>query len=142
MNRISIICLGVYDMEKSLAFYKALGFETREKEDNPPVVFFSTPGTKLELFPMERLAQDINPENPPKPGGGFPGITLAYNVQMREEVDTILLQARNAGAAVLKVPAATFWGGYHAYFADPDGYCWELAWGPDFQYDEQGLLIM
>lgn len=142
MNRISIICLGVRNMAKSLAFYKALGFETREKEASPPVVFFSTPGTKLELFPLGNLASDINPENPPKPGIDFSGITLAYNVQSRDEVETIIQLARNAGAEVLKEPVEVFWGGYHAYFADPDGYCWEIAWGPDFQYDEQGLLIM
>lgn len=142
MNRVSVICLGVRNMQNSLAFYKALGYETREKEASPPVVFFSTPGTKLELYPLDKLAEDISPENPPKPGGGFSGVTLAYNVQSRDEVNTLLAMAHGAGATILREPAETFWGGYHAYFSDPDGYCWELAWGPDFQYDEQGHLVM
>ncbi len=87
MNRVTVICLGVIDMKKSLQFYRdKLGFKTDETGDNPDVVFFSTPGTKLELYPLDLLAKDIAPDNPPAPCSGFGGITLAYNAITKEEV--------------------------------------------------------
>lgn len=70
----------------------------------------------------------------------FSGITLAYNVEKKADVDQVIALAREAGATILKESQPVFWGGYHAYFSDPDGYVWEVAWGPNFQYDEQGLL--
>lgn len=73
MNRINLICLGVRDMAKSLAFYKNIGFQTHEKDDAPPIVFFDNQGSKMELYPLEELARDINAENPPAlSAGGFP----------------------------------------------------------------------
>ena len=82
MNRVTVICLGVIDMKKSLQFYRdKLGFKTDETGDNPDVVFF-----KLELYPLDLLAKDIDPGNPPAPGSGFGGITLAYNAITKEEV--------------------------------------------------------
>lgn len=143
MNRISIICLGVRNMEKSIKFYRdGLGFQTDEESNNPAIVFFNTTGTKFELYPLDKLAEDINQENPPKVGSGFSGITLAYNVKEKNEVNKVIEIARNAGANILKEPIDVFWGGYHAYFADPDGYCWEVAWGPNFKYDENEMLIL
>lgn len=142
MNKITCICLGVRSMEKSIKFYRdELGFQTDEKGDNPGVVFFKTPGTKFELFPLASLAKDISEENTPKVANGFAGITLAYNVEQKEDVDKVIELARNAGAEIVKEPQDVFWGGYHAYFADLDGYYWEVAWGPNFQYDEDGLLV-
>ena len=141
MNKITCICLGVRSMEKAIRFYRdGLGYQTDCREDNPPVCFFDTPGTKFELFPLELLAKDINESDPPKIGTGFGGITLAYNVETREEVDKTIELVRNAGGVIVKEPQEVFWGGYHAYFADLDGYYWEVAWGPDFKYDEDGLL--
>lgn len=102
-------------------------------------VFFDTPGTKFELFPLEKLAKDIDENNPPK-GNGFSGITLAYNVEHKEEVDSVIELVRNVGGTIVKEPQDTFWGGYHAYFSDLDGYNWEVAWGSNFQFDENGLL--
>lgn len=143
MNKITCICLGVRDMERSVRFYRdGLGYRTDCKEDNPPVCFFSTPGTKFELFPLNLLAEDICPQNPPAIGTDFGGITLTYNVDRKDRVDEIIDLVRKAGGTIVKEPQDVFWGGYHAYFADPDGYYWEVAWGPDFQYDENGLLIM
>ena len=107
--------------------------------DNPPVCFFDTPGTKFELFPLEQLAKDIDENNPPK-GSGFSGITLAYNVEHKEDVDTVIELIRKAGGKIVKEPQEVFWGGYHAYFSDLDGYYWEVSWGSDFQFDENGLL--
>ena len=80
MNRMNIICLGVRDMEKAIRFYRdGLGFQTREKSNTPDVIFFNTSGTKLELYPLDLLAKDINKDTPPETGTGFNGITLAYN---------------------------------------------------------------
>jgi catechol 2,3-dioxygenase-like lactoylglutathione lyase family enzyme len=140
MNRINIICLGVRDMRRSLRFYRdGLGFRTETTQDNPAVVFFDTPGTKFELFPLDQLARDINPDDPPL-GSGFSGITLAYNVTKRDEVDEVIALVRQAGGTVVKEPQDVFWGGCHAYFTDPDGHYWEVAWGPDFSYDQDGML--
>ena len=72
---------------------------------------------------------------------GFGGITLTYNVATRQEVDEVIELVRASGGTVVKEPQEVFWGGYHAYFADPDGYYWEVAWGPDFEYDEDGMLV-
>lgn len=142
MNKITCICLGVRNMEKAIIFYRdKLGFQTDEKGNNPEVIFFNTPGTKFELFPLELLAEDINKDNPPKTTTGFSGITLAYNVERKEDVNKIIELARNAGAKIVKEPQDVFWGGYHAYFADLDGYYWEVAWGPNFKYDNNGMLV-
>ena len=141
MNKITCICLGVRSMERAIRFYRdGLGFRTDCKEDNPPVCFFNTPGTKFELYPLDLLAKDISEDNPPEVGSGFGGVTLAYNVEKREDVDATIELVRGAGGTIVKEPQEVFWGGYHAYFADPDGYYWEVAWGPDFKYDENGLM--
>ena len=142
MNKITCICLGVRNMARSVTFYRdKLGFRTDCKEMSPPVCFFDTPGTKFELYPLDLLAEDINPHAPPAIGTGFGGITLAYNADSRETVDRVMELVRNAGGTVVKEPQDAFWGGYHGYFADPDGYYWEVVWGPDFRYDENGLLV-
>lgn len=142
MNKITCICLGVRSMEKAIVFYRDnLGFSTDCKENNPQVCFFNTPGTKFELYPLDLLAVDINPEDPPKLTNDFGGITLAYNVQTKEEVDKVIELVRKAGGRVVKEPQDAFWGGYHGYFADLDGYYWEVVWGPDFKFDENGLLV-
>ena len=142
MNKITCICLGVRSMERAIAFYRdGLGFRTDCKENNPQVCFFDTPGTKFELYPLNLLAEDINPKNPPAIGHGFGGVTLAYNVENKHEVDEVIALVRNAGGTIVKEPQDVFWGGYHAYFAVLDGYYWEVAWGPDFRYDEKGMLV-
>ena len=123
MNRMNIICLGVRNMEEATRFYReGLGFQTDEKDNNPKIIFFNTSGTKLELYPIELLAKDINEDNPPKITDGFAGITLAYNVKSKEEVNKIIELARKAGAQIIKEPQDVFWGGYLGYFSDPDGY--------------------
>ena len=92
------------------------------------------------MFPLELLAKDINGDNPPQIGNGFGGITLTYNVEHKDDVDKIIELVRTAGGTIVKKPQDVFWGGYHAYFTDLDGYYWEVAWGPDFKYDEKGML--
>ena len=144
MNKITVICLGVRDMEKAISFYKdGLGFQTKETSYNPPVIFFNASGgLKLELYPLDLLAKDIDDNNPPAIGSGFGGITLAYNVKSKDEVHQIVELAEKAGAKIEKEPQDVFWGGYHAYFSDPDGYYWEVSYGPDFKFDENDMLIL
>ena len=140
MNKITCICLGVKNMEKAIKFYRdGLGYKTNCKENNPPVCFFNTPGTKFELYPLDLLVKDID-ESSLKIGSGFSGITLAYNVEKKEDVDKVIELVKNAGGKIIKEPQNVFWGGYHAYFSDLDNYFWEVVWGPDFQFDENGLL--
>ena len=140
MNKITCICLGVKNMEKAIKFYRdALGYKTNCKENNPPVCFFDTPGTKFELYPLDLLVKDID-ESSLKIGSGFSGFTLTYNVEKKEDVDKVIELVKNAGGKIIKEPQNVFWGGYHAYFSDLDNYFWEVVWGPDFQFDENGLL--
>ncbi|MDR0965445.1 MAG: VOC family protein, partial [Myxococcales bacterium] len=129
MNRINVICLGVRDMAAAIRFYRdGLGFQTDEKDDNPEVIFFNTAGTKFELYPLDLLIEDMGDGvNPPMNGKTFGGVTLAYNVESEQAVHDVIDLARKAGATIIKEPQKVFWGGYHAYFADPDGYRWEVA---------------
>ena len=100
MNKITCICLGVKNMEKAIKFYRdGLGYKTNCKENNPPVCFFDTPGTKFELYPLDLLVKDID-ESSLKIGSGFSGFTLAYNVEKKEDVDKIIELVRNAGGKI------------------------------------------
>jgi len=136
--RISIICLGVADLERSVRFYRdGLGLPTtRNAADG--IVFFQTRGTCLELFPYDELARDIG-EGFDGPRSRFSGITLAHNVRTRDEVDDVLRLAVASGGRVEKPAQDTEWGGYSGYFSDPDGYLWEVAYGA-FDFNEDGSL--
>jgi len=148
--RISIITLGVKNLEASLRFYRdGLGFPTTRKADDG-IIFFQTAGVCLALYPYEKLAEDVGPEfaaladSKTSPAGSakkFPGITLAHNVHQKHEVDQVLTQAQQAGAKIEKPAADTFWGGYSGYFSDPDGYLWEVAWGA-FDFHPDGSLMI
>ncbi|MGM0240582.1 VOC family protein [Enterococcus sp. AZ103] len=144
MNRLNLICLGVNDMKESLSFYKNIGFKTYEKSDNPPIVFFDNQGTKLELYPLEQLTKDINPDSPPKfQTGIFPGITLAINMKTPEEVDAFFKEVHLAGGKIIKQPTKNpDWDGYSGYFTDPNGYYWEVAYGKIWQFDENNMLVI
>jgi uncharacterized protein len=144
MNQINLICLGVRNMEASLAFYRdGLDFETSVKENAPNIVFFNNNGTKLELFPLEQLQKDIGGDNPPALStGGFPGFTLAYNAKTEQEVDYVIEKAARAGATIIKQPQRVDWGGYSGYFTDPDGYYWEVAFSEHWKFDKNNMLII
>jgi catechol 2,3-dioxygenase-like lactoylglutathione lyase family enzyme len=119
--RLSLITLGVCDLTRSYHFYKdGLGLPTTRTPDEG-IVFFQTSGVTLALFPFDQLAAGIGPDWDVAPAK-FSGITLAHNVRSRDEVDDVLAQAGRAGADLVKVAAATAWGGYSGYFSDPDGY--------------------
>ncbi len=145
MNRLNLLTLGVKDMKESLHFYReGLGFDVvvYGEESNPDVIFFNNNGTKISLFPIDRLAKDINEQQPPEIGTGFGGITLAYNGKSKQEVDEVFALAEKAGAKVAKQPETVFWGGYSGYFQDPNGYYWEVAYGEMWEFDENEMLII
>ena len=98
-------------------------FKTDCKEDNPPVCFFDTPGTKFELYPLELLTKDIGGDSPPPTGNGFCGITLAYNVAEKKDVDKTIELVENAGGTVVKEPQDVFWGGYTDSTRAPSAIC-------------------
>jgi uncharacterized protein len=135
-QRVSLITLGVKDLDQSRAFYERLGWR-RSALNAEGVVFFQVGGLVLSLFPREHLAKDaaLSPE-----GSGFCGIALAYNTRSKQEVDEVLHEAERAGALILKPAQEAFWGGYSGYFSDPDGYPWEVAWNPGFTIEPDGSI--
>ena len=102
---------------------------------------FQTGGVCLALYPYKALAQDATVEASPA-AGRFTGITLAHNTRTKEEVDDVLRRAVAAGGRLVKKAAATSWGGYGGYFADPDGYLWEVAWSASWQFHPDGRLVI
>ncbi len=138
---ITLITLGVKDLERSYYFYhKGLGFPTSGKPEDG-MVMFQTNGTRLSLYPLDKLAEDISPDLPAE-RSRFPGITLSHNTRTKDEVDTILEMAEKAGGRIIKSAQPVFWGGYHGYFSDPDGYYWEVAWADFWQFNADGSLII
>jgi catechol 2,3-dioxygenase-like lactoylglutathione lyase family enzyme len=138
--RISLITLGVSDLERSLRFYRdGLGLPTTWGTDRG-VVFFQTSGVCLALYPLDELAKDAGMA---VDAGrqAFTGIALAHNVRHREEVDRVLRQAEASGGTIVKPAQDTSWGGHGGYFADPDGYLWEVAYGA-FEFRQDGSLVI
>ncbi len=133
-QRISVVTLGVSDLVRSRRFYEE-GLGWRRSTDDEGIVFYQLNGSVLALFPRDRLAEDAHV---PDAGSGFGGITLAYCTGSIEEVDAELARAEQAGAEILKPAAETFWGGYSGYFADPDGFAWEVAWNPYWTLTPEG----
>jgi uncharacterized protein len=135
-QRVSLITLGVADLERSREFYERLGWR-RSMAKAQGVVLFQLAGMALGLFPRHELAKDANV---PSEGQGFSGLSLAYNARNREEVDSVLAQAEAAGAKIIKPAQEAFWGGYSGYFSDPDGFLWEVAWNPSFPSAQDGSI--
>jgi uncharacterized protein len=135
-QRLSLITLGVADLNRSREFYERLGWR-RSMVKAEGVVFFQLGGIGLALFPRHELAKDAKI---PSDGQGFSGISLAYNARDRKEVDSVLVHAEAAGAKLLKPAQEAFWGGYSGYFSDPDGFLWEVAWNPSFPIAEDGSI--
>jgi len=128
--RISFVTLGVRDFERAKRFYReVLGLAP--VSEHPEVVFFELGRTWLALYPRHLLAADAGV---PDDGGGFAGFTLAHNVRSPEDVDALLRQVEAGGARIVKRGQKAEWGGYTGYFADPDGFLWEVAWNPHFPH--------
>ena len=126
--KISIVTLGVRDFAKSLAFYRdGLGFTPHNYKEGEEHVMFRMEGSWLSLYPRRLLADDATV---PDDGRGFSGITLAHNVKSKADADALFAHAISIGARPVKKPQDVFWGGYSGYFADPDGYLWEIAYNP------------
>jgi catechol 2,3-dioxygenase-like lactoylglutathione lyase family enzyme len=133
--RITVLTLGVDDLDVSLRFYRdGLGLATEgiigQEFEYGAVAFFDLqPGLRLALWPRASLAHDAGlPVQPPS----ATDLSIGHNVASREEVDAVMAQAANAGARVVKAAQETFYGGYAGYFQDPDGHLWEVAWNPDW----------
>jgi catechol 2,3-dioxygenase-like lactoylglutathione lyase family enzyme len=124
---ISLVTLGVDDLERAIDFYRELGLPLRDREPDDEIAFFTTPGAWLALYPRARLAEDATV---PDDGEGFAGVTLAHNVESEAAVDELIDAAVAAGGEVVKPGQAADWGGYSGYFADPDGHLWEVAYNP------------
>jgi len=138
--RITLITLGVADIGRSIRFYRdGLGFASNSKEEDG-IAFFATRGTRLAVYPLDKLAEDIGPTI--KSSVGFAGITLAHNVRKKEEVSEVLRLAERSGGKIVKEAQDVFWGGHSGYFVDPDGYYWEVAWGPQCTLDDSGTFIL
>ena len=136
-QRVSLLTLGVMDMERSAAFYDALGWRRVETQDG--VVAYDLIGQTLGLYPLARWAEDIgvNVE-----GLGVGRATLGYNCRDKSEVARVIKAAEAAGARVLKPAADVFWGGYSGYYADPDGHVWEVAHNPFWPLNADGSLTL
>lgn len=132
--RISMITLGVADLDRATRFYEeGLGLPRMPFEGQ--ISFFSLQGTWLALYDRAALAEDAQlPPGQARPldAGGFSGVTLSHNVSSKEAADAVLARAVAAGARLVKPAQEVFWGGYSGYFADPDGHLWEVAWNPLF----------
>ncbi len=137
-QRVSLITLGVRDLDRSIAFYERLGWK-RSMLGTEGVAFFQVGGLVLSLFPRDHLAQDAGLS---AEGSGFCGIALAYNTRSKHEVGEVLDEAERAGAQILKPAQNTFWGGYSGYFSDPDGHPWEVAWNPGFIITPDGAICL
>ena len=134
-QRVSLVTLGVSDVPRARAFYEGLGWTTRA-EPGDDVVFFQAGGMVVALWDRANLAEDSGVSD----GGGWGGVTFAYNVREPVEVDEVIEQARAAGGSIPREPGETFWGGYSGIFVDPDGHPWEVAHNPSWTIRDDGSV--
>ncbi len=136
--RISIVTLGVDDLDRAVRFYEQMGLERNEKITEG-VAFFQLGGMILALWPRSELAKDagVDDDRP-----GFSGVAFAYNTRRAEDVAAILHRAAEAGGRVLRPAQRAFWGGVQGYFADPDRNIWEVAHNPTFPIDAEGHISL
>lgn len=132
-QRVTLITLGVHDLARARRFYEALGWETGAAPADD-VAFYQAGDMVLALWDRTKLAEDSRVENSP----GWGGVTLALNVDSREEVDAVTEEARAAGATIGREPEQTFWGGYSSVFVDPEGHPWEIAHNPHWTLTAEG----
>ena len=126
-QRLSIITLGVGDLGRSRSFYESLGWKVATEKGTDSIVAFNLQSFVLSLYPRSKFIEEVGREPDPF---STPSFTLAYNVASESEADRMIEEARGAGAEILKEAQKVFWGGYSGYFADPDGYLWEVAFNP------------
>ncbi len=135
--RISLVTLGVADLERARRFYEALGWKTSMPPD-ADVAFFQAGGLVFALWGRAQLAEDSGVSE----GEGFSGTVLAHIVRSPAEVDAVLTEAERAGATITRAGGETFWGGYSGVFLDPDGHPWEVAHNPSWTIGEDGSVTL
>lgn len=135
---ISFITLGVSDLPRSRAFYNALGW-VESPASQPSVAFFQVGNIAFALFAREDLADDAGVS---AVGSGFPSFALAHNVPNENDVDRLIAEAVAAGGKLIKAGERAAWGGFRGYFADPDGFLWEVCHNPFFPLDENGYIVL
>ena len=141
MTKLTAITLGVRDVPASARFYESLGFERKFRATGDEIVFLDAGGVVLALWSWDKLAEDSVVTSQPRPQT-FRGSTLAWNCATPADVDAAFDKAIVAGAAVLRRPEKTDYGGYRGYFADPDGHVWEIVQAPGFGFTDDGRLIL
>lgn len=134
-QRLTIISLGVQDLEAATHFYETKFGWQKNDSSNENITFFTLNGILLGLYNRAALAEDAEV---PEAGNGFRGVTIAHNARSEAEVDTIINDLREKGVNIIKEPSKVFWGGYSSYIADLDGHLWEIAYNPYLPLDEQG----
>lgn len=134
-QRVSLITLGVPDMDKAAAFYTALGWQRADSPDG--VIAFDLISQTLGLYPLAKLAEDIGL---PVADLGTGAMTLSHNTRTPREVDALMARAAEAGAEILRPASEVFWGGYIGYFRAPDGHIWELAHNPFSTLSAEGAF--
>lgn len=135
-QRLSLVTLGVIDIDRSRSFYEALGWQG--ESPNGEVVFFQANGFVFGLWSRGELAGDSAVSD----NGGWGGVTLAHNVGSPAEVDQVLDEAEAAGATIGRPGEANFWGGYSGVFIDPDGHPWEIAHNPGWPITDDGRTLL
>jgi uncharacterized glyoxalase superfamily protein PhnB len=137
-GRVTVVTVGAYDVPALRAFYESLGWVSRTPGDDE-FAAFPLGGAVFTLYRMDLLAEESGSSPPPREA--FRGVTLAVNVEREEMVTEAIEAARAAGAEIRAEPVKRDWGGVSAYFADPEGNVWEVAWLPDSTFDERGALV-
>jgi predicted lactoylglutathione lyase len=139
--KLTAVTLGVRDVPASARFYEALGFKRKVRMTGDEIVFLDAGGVVLALWNWDKLAEDSVVTSQPRPQT-FRGSTLAWNCATPADVDAAFNKAMAAGAAMLRRPEKTEYGGYRGYFADPDGHVWEIVQAPGFAFTDDGRLIL
>ncbi len=137
---LSLVTLGVSDLQRSIAFYETLGFQRKGKAFDG-IGFFQAGACAIAVWPSDELAKDVNVAFEGM-ADTFRGFTLAWNCHSKSDVDAVIKMAHRAGAVVRKPARDVFWGGYSGYFSDPDGYLWEVAFNPHFPLADDGRLTL
>jgi len=136
-QRLSLVTLGVRDLARARRFYEALGWRSGAAPADD-VVFFQAGCMIVALWGRDQLAEDTVAQD----GGGWGGITLAYNARSPAEVDSVLAEAGSAGGTIARPGAETFWGGYSGVFVDPEGHPWEVAHNPHWTIRDDGSVSL
>jgi catechol 2,3-dioxygenase-like lactoylglutathione lyase family enzyme len=134
-QRLSLVTLGVEDVDRARSFYEALGWQS-PCEHGSDVAFFQAGGMAFALWSRALLAEDSGVAD----GRGWGGVTLAHNVRSAADVDAVLAEAERAGATIARPGAETFWGGYSGVFVDPEGHPWEVAYNPHWTLEDDGSI--